>query len=91
MSIKTNPACMALLEAWQINLGNDLVNIKARELEPEKLRGKTAEFAGQNAEWARECKRNGNFKSTSMANWILVSPNNPVLLVALLLLNCIFV
>uniref|UniRef100_A0A1I7XF86 Piwi domain-containing protein n=1 Tax=Heterorhabditis bacteriophora TaxID=37862 RepID=A0A1I7XF86_HETBA len=62
--------------AWQLKLGERLVAINARELEPEKLIGRIGlGYTGNNAAWVKDVKRQGTYLTKDMVNWIVVCPN----------------
>ena len=70
-----------ILEAWRMQLGDTIVDVKARQLPPQKMiGGNNRSYEGQRAEWARHVRQAGNFRSQELVNWILVCPSIPTVI-----------
>lgn len=64
---------------WKVDFGDSLVDLPCRQLEPETLYGKGPQFSykGHNAEWAKDVKSAGNFRTVNLDDWIIVCPDMP--------------
>ncbi|CAJ0920465.1 unnamed protein product, partial [Mesorhabditis belari] len=74
--VRENPELQRLFQAWEFELDGEIIHFPARVLPEERLYGARPDgYVGQNAEWARFVKQNGNCVSKNLKDWILVAPN----------------
>ncbi|GMT00729.1 hypothetical protein PENTCL1PPCAC_22903, partial [Pristionchus entomophagus] len=76
---KANDHVAKMFNFWKVDFGNSLVDLPCRQLEPETLFGKgpTFSYKGHNAEWAKDVKQAGNFRTVNLNDWIIVCPDMP--------------
>ncbi|PAV58564.1 hypothetical protein WR25_15017 [Diploscapter pachys] len=69
--------CQALFDNWHFRLSDEIAGMIGRILPPERMLGsRNFEFTGQKAEWARELKRAGSFRTMHLSSWIIIYPRN---------------
>ena len=76
--LANTPEIMEEMTAWNLQLGKDLVELRSRILEPEKILGAgtaSATYKVDNADWG-SCFRNWKqFSVVNCSKWIIINNN----------------
>jgi len=75
--VQDNPEIKALLDLWDMQMENSLVDVKGRQLAPEQIIGggeSKANYQASNADWGN-CFRNWKCRtSASLKKWVVIVP-----------------
>ncbi|CAJ0573599.1 unnamed protein product, partial [Mesorhabditis spiculigera] len=74
--VREMPDLQEFFRHWGFELDEEFIHFPARRLDEELCFGRRpGGYKGEKAEWARQVKSNGNYRSAAVNHWMVVAPN----------------